>query len=124
MPVSSAPFTRPAGPNFSIPASYVFKGTTKSTEDFLVETDTAALLVLVNGQVRYERYLLTGGPQVNWLSMSVAKSFVSCLVGIAVDEGFIASINEPISDYVPVQPGTAYDGVPIKDVLRMSSGAR
>lgn len=124
MPVSSAPLTWPTGPNVSIPASYLYKGTTKSTEDFLEETDTAALLVIVNGQVRYERYLLTGGPQISWLSMSVAKSFVSCLVGIAVDEDFIASIDEPISKYVPVQPGTAYDGVSIKDVLHMSSGAR
>ncbi|OAA77258.1 Beta-lactamase/transpeptidase-like protein [Akanthomyces lecanii RCEF 1005] len=124
MPVSSTPYVWPTGPTVSIPASYDFKGSTKSAEDFLIDTDTAALLVFVDGQVRYERYLLTGGPKVNWLSMSVAKSFVSCLVGIAVDEGFIASIKEPISKYVPVQPKTAYDGVSIKDVLHMSSGAR
>jgi CubicO group peptidase (beta-lactamase class C family) len=124
MPVSSTPYVWPVGPSVSIPASYVFEGATKSTEDFLKDTDTSALLVLVNGQVRYERYLLTGGPTVNWLSMSVAKSFVSCLVGIAVDEGYIASIEDPISKYIPVQPNSAYDRVTIKNVLQMSSGAR
>ncbi|KAL5347522.1 hypothetical protein ACLOAV_007834 [Pseudogymnoascus australis] len=124
MPVSSTPYVWQIGPLISIPASYVFKGATKSTEDFLVDTDTAALLVLVDGQVQYERYLLTGGPKVNWLSMSVAKSFVSCLVGIAIDEGFIKSVDEPISKYVPVQPNSAYDGVSIRTVLHMSSGAR
>lgn len=108
----------------SIPPSYVFEGVTKSTEDFLVDTDTAALLALVDGQVRYERYLLTGGPNVKWLSMSVAKSFVSCLVGIAVDEGFIGSIDEPINKYVPVQLNSAYDGISIRNALHMSSGAR
>lgn len=65
MPVSSSPYVWKIGPMISIPASYVFEGATKSTEDFLIDTDTAALLVLVNGQVRYERYLLTGGPKVN-----------------------------------------------------------
>jgi CubicO group peptidase (beta-lactamase class C family) len=107
-----------------LPTSYQFEGRTRSTADLLVETDTAALLVLVDGAIRYEGYWLTGGPKVNWLSASVAKSFVSCLVGIAVDEGLIDSVDQPISDYVPVQPGSAYDGVSIETVLQMSSGAR
>ncbi|KAJ6780951.1 hypothetical protein PWT90_05378 [Aphanocladium album] len=124
MPASSNPYTWLAGPGTTIPNTYIFEGKSKSTEDFLLDTDTVALLVLVDGQVRYEQYFLTGGPQVNWLSMSVAKSFVSCLVGIAVDEGFIRSIDEPISKYVPVHPNSAYDGVSIRNVLQMSSGAR
>jgi CubicO group peptidase (beta-lactamase class C family) len=61
---------------------------------------------------------------VQWISWSVAKSFVSAMVGIAVREGHIRSIDEPISDYIDVEPGSAYDGVRIKDVLQMSSGAR
>lgn len=121
---SATPYTWPVGPEISLPESYTFDGATKFPEDFLKETDTAALLVLVDGQVRYERYLLTGGPKVTWLSMSVAKSVVSCLVGIALDEGHIGSIAEPISKYVPVNAGSAYDGVTIKQVLQMSSGAR
>jgi CubicO group peptidase (beta-lactamase class C family) len=56
--------------------------------------------------------------------MSVAKSFISALVGIAVAEGHIRSIEDPISNYVPVNPGSAYDGVSIRNVLQMSSGAR
>ncbi|BBX87462.1 serine hydrolase domain-containing protein [Mycolicibacterium aubagnense] len=124
MPASTRPVTWPVGPPTSLPATYSFEGRTKSTEQLLVDTDTAALLVIVDGQVRYERYFLTGGPTVNWLSMSVAKSFISALVGIAVDEGHIADIDAAISDYVPVDPGSAYDGVSIRNVLQMSSGAR
>ncbi|MUL65454.1 serine hydrolase [Mycobacterium sp. CBMA 234] len=124
MPASTRPFTWPAGPPISLPASYVFDSRTKSTEQFLVDTDTAALLVIVDGRLRYERYLLTGGPTVNWLSMSVAKSFISALVGIAVAEGYIADIDDAISEYVPVDAGSAYDGVSIRNVLQMSSGAR
>jgi len=124
MPASTTPLQWPVGPTIQLPETYTFDGADRSTEEFLVDTDTGALLVLVDGTVRYERYMLTGGPKVNWLSMSVAKSFVSCLVGIAIDEGQIRSIDEPISEYVPVEPGSAYDGVSIRTVLCMSSGAR
>ena len=107
-----------------LPESYEHDGEAKSTEQFFAETDTAALLVLKDGAVRHERYALTGGPDVHWISWSLAKSFVSALVGIAIAEGHISGIEEPISDYVPVEPGSAYDGTSIKDVLQMSSGAR
>ncbi|GAA2059039.1 serine hydrolase domain-containing protein [Williamsia deligens] len=124
MPASSTPRRWPEGPRVNLPATYDFGGMQRSTEKFLSDTDTSALLVVVDGVVRYERYLLTGGPTVRWLSMSVAKSFISALVGIAIQEGHIAGTSDPISDHVPVQPGSAYDGVSILDVLQMSSGAR
>ncbi|MDV7356406.1 serine hydrolase [Rhodococcus oxybenzonivorans] len=121
---SSTPHQWRTGDTIDLPDTYEFAGETKSFEDFFVETDTAALLVLEDGVIRHERYALTGGPEVPWISMSVAKSFVSALVGIAVAEGHIKSIDDPISDYVPVHPGSAYDGVSIRNVLQMSSGAR
>lgn len=121
---SARPHVWQRNETFELPAGYEFEGRPKSFDDFLRETDTAALLVLHDGQIRYERYALTGGPQVPWISMSVAKSFISALVGIAVAEGHIRSIDEPINAYVPVDSGSAYDGVSIKNVLQMSSGAR
>jgi CubicO group peptidase (beta-lactamase class C family) len=124
MQASSTPSPWPSGPAMDLPETYVFDGATRSTESFLDATDTSALLVLVDGQIRHESYRLTGGPDRTWLSMSVAKSFISCLVGIAVDEGHVRSIDDPISDYVSVRPGSAYDGVAIRTVLHMSSGAR
>lgn len=124
MAPSSSPLPWPVGAERALPATYQLDGEQRSVEEFLVDTDTAALLVLVDGEIRHERYLLTGGPDVRWMSMSVAKSFVSALVGIAIDEGHIGGVHEPISDYVPVEPGSAYDGVSIKAVLQMSSGAR
>jgi CubicO group peptidase (beta-lactamase class C family) len=121
---AASPFEWPHGSAIETPESYVFEGQSKSFEQFFVETDTAALLVLQDGAIRHERYALTGGVDVQWISMSMAKSFVSALVGIAVAEGHIRSIEDPISDYVPVQPRSAYDGVSIKNVLQMSSGAQ
>lgn len=123
-----APSTEPQvwaeGEPLSLPASYTFQGVEKATEDLLNETGTAAIVVIRDGKLAYERYSLTGGPSIPWLSMSVAKSFVSALVGIALDEGHIKSLDDPISDYIPVDTGSAYDGVKIIDVLQMSSGAR
>lgn len=124
MTASTAAHPFPAGPQVDLPATFDFDGATFVTEDFLDVTDTAALLVLRDGQVVHEQYRLTGGPGVQWISWSVAKSFVSALVGIAVEHGHIRSIEDPISDYIEVEPGSAYDGVRIKDVLQMSSGAR
>jgi len=124
MAPSSKPTAWPQGDAITLPTAYCFDGESRSTERFLADTDTGALFVLIDGVVRYERYLLTGGPGVQWLSMSVAKSFVSALVGIALAEGHIAGIDDAISDYVPVRAGSAYDGVSIRHVLQMSSGAR
>lgn len=124
MAASSKPYTWPEGDPLDLPRTYRFDGATRSTDDFLVDTDTAALLVLVDGTVRHEHYALTGGPDVQWLSMSVAKSVISALVGIAIDEGDISDVDDPISSYLPVRAGSAYDGVSIRNMLRMSSGAR
>lgn len=124
MRASPEPVDFPDGEPITLPKSFEYKGVTVDTEAFLAETDTAGLLVLKDGKVRYERYWLTGGRDVNWLSMSVAKSFVSAAVGIAVEEGLIDSIEEPITKYAPSLAGSAYDGVRIKDILQMSSGAR
>ena len=121
---SSVPRRADDGPRVGLPATFDFMGTTVDTEQFIDVTDTAALLVLRDGDVVHEEYRLTGGPEVTWMSMSVAKSFISALVGIAVEQGHIRSIHDSISDYIDAEPGSAYDGVRIKDVLQMSSGAR
>ena len=124
MAASTKPFAFPVGKSIDLPNHYSFEGQQKSVEEFFTETDTTALLVLKEGQMVLERYALTGGPDVHWISWSVSKSFVSALVGIAVHEGHIRSVEDPISDYIPVPKGSAYHGVSIKNVLQMSSGAR
>ena len=103
---------------------FQFEGVTRPTEDFVNATDTSAILVLKEGEIRFEQYTLTGGPEVQWISWSVAKSFISALIGVAVDEGLISNIEDAIESYVPDLTGSAYEGVRIKDVLQMSSGAR
>ena len=124
MSASSQPFNFANGETISLPDSFLYQGNSVSTDEFLRSTDTSALLVLKNGELRHESYSLTGGRDVNWLSMSVAKSFISALVGVAVEEGHISSIEEPVTKYIPSLLDSAFDNVRIKDILQMSSGAK
>lgn len=125
MAASTSPRPWPVGDTISLPDTFVgHDGVERSTAGFIADSETAALLVLKDGEIRYEQYWLTAGVDTQWLSMSVAKSWISALVGVAVAEGHIPSIDDPISDYITVDPGSAYDGVSISDVLQMSSGAR
>lgn len=121
---SPAPVVFPQGRAMVMPEGYRYKGRNRSTAALLEETRTTALVVIRDGEIRHERYWLTGGEQVTWMSFSVGKSFLSALIGIAIDDALIESVDVPITRYVPELNGSAYDGVRIKDVLQMSSGAR
>lgn len=114
----------PIGKSIKLPSSFTHLDKEQSTELFLEETDTVGLLVLHNGNIEYENYWLTGGEDVQWPSWSVAKSYVSALVGIAIHDGLIGSVEDPVTNYLPELVGTGYDEVSIEDVLQMSSGAR
>lgn len=124
MTASDSPFQFPEGTPLALPQDFTYEGQSLPVEAFLTETDTVALLVLKDGKLVYENYWQTGGKDVQWLSHSVSKSFVSAAIGLAVRDGLIKSIEDPISDYVPLLKGSGYDGVRIKDVLQMSSGIR
>lgn len=119
---SEDPHRFPLGSRIELPSAFEYEGESIEVEEFLATTDTGALLVLQDGRIRYERYTAPAGPEVPWLSWSVAKSFVSALVGIAIEEGHIRSVEDPVSQYVPSLAGSGYEGVRIKDILQMSSG--
>jgi CubicO group peptidase (beta-lactamase class C family) len=103
-------------------STYDLRGMPRSLEDYLERARTTGFIVLKNGKIVFERYRLGADERSLFTSMSVAKSLVSTLVGFAIADGLIGSVNEPISDYLPELAGSGYDGVPIKAVLQMSSG--
>jgi CubicO group peptidase (beta-lactamase class C family) len=121
---SDDPYVFDLTDQIELPAEFMFRDKVVNVEEFIRRTDTAALLILKDGILHYENYWLTGGKDVQWMSMSVAKSYISALVGIAIDQGHIGNIFEPVTQYVSQLKDSAYDGVSIKDVLQMSSGAR
>lgn len=91
---------------------------------FLATQRSAGLVILQDGRVRFERYGLGFDAKGRWTSFSVAKSFTSTLVGAAIKDGAIKSLDDKISVYVPGLRGSAYDGVSVRQLLMMSTGVR
>lgn len=89
---------------------------------FFDEQSLSGALILHKGKIRYEKYGLGHSPEKRWTSFSVAKSFTSSLVGIALKEGHITSLNDKVSEYIVGLKGSAYDDVTIEQLLTMTSG--
>ncbi|MCC5964818.1 MAG: serine hydrolase [Natronohydrobacter sp.] len=106
----------------SLPDAYAFAGAERDLAAFLDRTVTTGLLVVHRGAIIHEEYRLGAVETSPFTSWSMAKSVISALIGIAVEEGHIASIRDPIGVYVPALDGTPYGAVPIEDALTMSSG--
>jgi CubicO group peptidase (beta-lactamase class C family) len=90
--------------------------------DYLATNRVAGLLVLKDGEIALEDYELGVGSNTHWASFSMAKSVASTLVGAALVDGLIASLDDPVVRYVPALQGGAYESVSIRQVLTMSSG--
>jgi CubicO group peptidase (beta-lactamase class C family) len=91
---------------------------------FMAAQNVAGLLVLQDGKIRLERYALGYSREGRWTSFSVAKSVTSTLVGAAIKDGYIKSLDEPVTRYIPDLAGGGYDGVTIRQILTMTSGVR
>ena len=84
----------------------------------------AGVLVIQDGRIRLERYGLGIGPRDHWVSFSMTKSLTSTLVGTALKSGAIGSLEDPVTRYLPGLAGGGYDGVPVRQLLTMTSGVR
>ncbi len=85
---------------------------------------TAGLVIVQGGKVRLEKYGLGFTAQGKWTSFSVAKSLTSTLVGAAIKDGYIKSIDDKVSVYIPDLKGSVYDDVSVKQLLTMTSGVK
>jgi CubicO group peptidase (beta-lactamase class C family) len=99
-------------------------GKTYDLFDYLALNRVVGILVLKNGKVALEDYELGTGPATLWPSFSVAKSASSTLVGAALQDGAIGSLDDRVTKYVPALQGGAYEGVSVRNVLQMASGVR
>ncbi|MCA9735411.1 MAG: serine hydrolase [Deferribacteres bacterium] len=98
----------------------------KNLDAFLLHTQTTSFIIIQNDTIRYEKYFNGHNRESIATSFSVAKSFVSTLVGKAIEEGYIKSVNDPITKYIPelLTRDPAFREIKIKDLLKMSSGLR
>jgi len=120
---NSEPYYFESSPH-ALPESFEFKGKTVSVKEFLERTTTTALVVLKDETITHESYYLDTKAEDKRISWSVAKSFLSAMVGIAVEQGKIKSLNDLVTDYAPSLKGSGYDGVTVKNILQMSSGVK
>lgn len=111
---SAHPLPLPPGKPLAIPG----------VEAYMARQHTAGLVILQDGKVRFERYGEGFSARGRWTSFSVAKSFTSTLVGAAIQDGRIRSLEDKVSQYIPDLRGSAYDDVTIRQLLTMSSGVR
>ncbi|MFN5759519.1 MAG: serine hydrolase domain-containing protein, partial [Sphingomonadaceae bacterium] len=91
---------------------------------YMARQRNAGLIILHDGKIRFEKYALGYGPEGRWTSFSVAKSLTSTLVGAAVKDGYIKSLDDKVSAYIPGLRGSSYDDVSVRQLLTMTSGVK
>lgn len=92
--------------------------------DYITLNSITGIVILKDGSLVYENYFHGNGPDTRWMSMSVAKSITSTLVGVAIKDGYINSIDDPTVKYVPKLKGSAYEDTTVRQILGMNSGVK
>ena len=104
--------------------TYVHQGEPKTINDYFDQLNTTGLIVLKNGELVFEKYALGHTEDQAWISFSVAKSVVSMLYGAAINDGYIKSVDDLASTYLPSLREGAYKDTTIKNILQMASGVK
>jgi CubicO group peptidase (beta-lactamase class C family) len=113
------PAGKPLG-NFS----FVSNGKDYDLYDYVSLNRVSGLLALKDGKIALERYELGNTEKTHWMSMSMIKSFTASLVGAAIKDGYIKSLDDPVTTYLPQLASSAYQGVTIRNLLQMASGVK
>ncbi len=121
---SPAPFRFSRTRDITLPSSFEHLDQSYDTRAFLDSSYTQGLLIIQNDSICYEQYGRSQQEDSQHISWSMAKSYVSALMGIAIEEGHIKDINQTVDEYLPELKGSGYEGVSIKDVLQMSTGVK
>jgi CubicO group peptidase (beta-lactamase class C family) len=103
------------GPRLELPQTMV---------RYMTDEHLAGVLVLQQGHVRLERYALGLTPSSRWTGFSMTKAVTDTLVGVALRHGSIRSLDDDVVRYLPEMRGSAYDGVTVRQLMTMTSGAR
>ncbi|MEQ3746140.1 MAG: serine hydrolase [Henriciella sp.] len=107
-----------------LPETYDFEGETRNVRELLERSQTTGLAILHDGVLIHEEYNRGNKRESLAIQMSVSKGMASFLIGVALEDGAIDSVDDLVTKYVPELIGSAYEGVTLKQVLEMSSGVR
>lgn len=105
-----------------LPLKFNYKNKSHLSKNYVDSCFVTALAIVKNNNLIFEEYYNGNSESTTHISWSVAKSFVSILFGIAIEDGYIKSVNDKVDKYLPQLKGSGYEGVKIVDVLQMSSG--
>ena len=97
-------------------------GETYDLFDYVSLNRISGLIAIKDGQIVYETYQLGNSENSRWMSMSIVKSITATLVGAAIKDGYIESIDDEVTKYVAELKGSAYEGVSVRNLLQMASG--
>ncbi|MEO0607816.1 MAG: serine hydrolase, partial [Pseudomonadota bacterium] len=124
--VATAPAHQPlpADPGALDGFTYEHEGQTRTLAELYQDMETSGLIILHKGEIVHESYGRGAAVGTKFTTWSLVKSITSTLVGVALAEGKIDSVDYQLVKYLPEVAGTAYDGVTIKHALQMSSGVR
>src|SRR5437868_4466318 len=103
---------------------WTFNGQAMDVDSFMKAKRVSGVIVVKNGRIMLERYGLGRTDEDVWDSQSVAKSVTAILIGAAIQDGYIKSMDDPIIRYIPELRGSAYDRVTIRQLLTMRSGIK
>lgn len=106
------------------PPDYMWNNQPSSFEDFNRRNFTSAILILKADRILHEEYRCGSNEDTRFMSFSAAKSITSTLVGMAIEDGFIRTVDDKLTEYLPALIGSAYADVTIKDALQMMSGVK
>ena len=104
--------------------TFTYDGKTWTVDAYMKAYRVSGVLAIQDGKIVLEKYALGRKPADRWTSFSVAKSVTSTLVGAAIADGKIKSIEDPVTAYIPELKGSAYEGVSVRQMLMMSSGVK
>ncbi len=121
---SNQPWEFYASPNPIEPKKIAYKEKEVNFDEFLHKSKTVAFIIIRNDTILSERYLNGYAENDVVASFSMAKSFTSALVGIAIEEGILGSENDTISQYIPELAKNGFNRVTIKHLLQMTSGLK
>jgi CubicO group peptidase (beta-lactamase class C family) len=103
---------------------YTHQGASTTPEDYMARNRVSGWLVLKNGEIASERYAMGNNEGSRWISFSLAKSVTATLVGAALHDGSLDSLDRRCETILPALRGGGYEGTTVRQLLRMSSGVR
>ena len=121
----STKFIYPKAENPTVPKKFTYQDSTSiSFENFLKEHETLAFLIIKNDSLYYENYFDGYSQKSVVPSFSMAKSVLSILIGMAIEDGYIASVHDPVTQYIPEMKSEKFDQVTLEHLLQMTSGIK